>query len=114
MWIAFNLNPPPPRQLYFGQCLLQVGWLPTAIFLCGQPEIKSGLTRKASFVNNYCVVTLNITHFVHSGEKHCWSCRSVGYYGDKPCQDAAFSQDGSLLAVAYEQVWFVAKPVASL
>jgi len=37
------------------------------------------------------------------GEKYSWSCRSVGYYGDEPCQDAAFSQDGSLLAVAYNQ-----------
>jgi len=37
------------------------------------------------------------------GEKYSWSCRSVGYYGDTPCQDAAFSQDGSLLAVAYSQ-----------
>jgi len=38
------------------------------------------------------------------GHKFSWSCRSVGYYGDTPCQDAAFSQDGSLLAVAYNQV----------
>ena len=41
---------------------------------------------------------------IHQGKKYAWSCRSVGYYGDTPCQDAAFSQDGSLLAVAYSQV----------
>lgn len=40
---------------------------------------------------------------VIEGKKYAWSCRSVGYYGDTPCQDAAFSQDGSLLAVAYSQ-----------
>ncbi|KAJ7375351.1 WD repeat-containing protein 75 [Desmophyllum pertusum] len=40
---------------------------------------------------------------VIKGKKYSWSCRSVGYYGDKPCQDATFSQDGSLLAVAYDQ-----------
>ena len=40
------------------------------------------------------------------GKKYSWSCQSVGYYGDKPCQDAAFSEDGSLLAVAYDQVSF--------
>ncbi|XP_066029403.1 WD repeat-containing protein 75 [Pocillopora verrucosa] len=38
------------------------------------------------------------------GKEYSWSCQSVGYYGDKPCQDAAFSQDGSLLAVAYDKV----------
>ena len=41
---------------------------------------------------------------IHQGKKYAWSCRSVGYYGDTPCQGAAFSQDGSLLAVAYSQV----------
>ncbi|KAK2562049.1 WD repeat-containing protein 75 [Acropora cervicornis] len=40
---------------------------------------------------------------VIEGKKYAWSCRSVGYYGDTPCQGAAFSQDGSLLAVAYSQ-----------
>ena len=52
-----------------------------------------------------CGITFNIHyHSVCLGEKYSWSCRSVGYYGDEPCQDAAFSQDGSLLAVAYNQV----------
>lgn len=40
---------------------------------------------------------------VIKGKSYAWSCQSVGYYGDMPCQDAAFSQDGSLLAVAYDQ-----------
>ncbi|CAH3175366.1 unnamed protein product [Porites evermanni] len=35
--------------------------------------------------------------------RRSWSCQSVGFYDDTPCQDAAFSQDGSLLAVAYSQ-----------
>ena len=51
----------------------------------------------------------SLFHFLYSiylGKKSSWSCRSVGYYGDTPCQDAAFSQDGSLLAVAYNQVCF--------
>lgn len=38
------------------------------------------------------------------GKEYSWSCQSVGYYGDKPCQDAAFSGDGSLVAVAYDKV----------
>ncbi|KAJ3088070.1 WD repeat-containing protein 75 [Quaeritorhiza haematococci] len=37
------------------------------------------------------------------GEFH-WSCRSVGYYKDLPAYDAAFSEDGSILAVSFGQV----------
>ena len=33
-----------------------------------------------------------------------WACRSVGYYHQLQCQDAAFSQDGSLLAVNFSKV----------
>ena len=52
------------------------------------------------------IVRYNFVYFIYLGKKYSWSCRSVGYYGDTPCQDAAFSQDGSLLAVAYSQVCF--------
>ena len=33
-----------------------------------------------------------------------WQCHSVCYYGNTPCGPIAFSEDGSLLAVAYDQV----------
>ena len=52
------------------------------------------------------IVCYNFVYSIYLGKKSAWSCRSVGYYGDTPCQDAAFSQDGSLLAVAYNQVRF--------
>ena len=35
----------------------------------------------------------------------CWACRSVGYYHDLPCHGAAFSEDGSLLAVNFGKVF---------
>ncbi|XP_077978936.1 WD repeat-containing protein 75-like [Glandiceps talaboti] len=31
----------------------------------------------------------------------CWNCQSVGFYHDQPADNAAFSSDGSLLAVAF-------------
>ena len=46
----------------------------------------------------------NITPFSLVGKRYAWHCQSVGYYGNMKCQDAAFSEDGSLLAVAYEEV----------
>ena len=55
------------------------------------------------------IVYYNFLYSIYLGKKSSWSCRSVGYYGDTPCQDAAFSQDGSLLAVAYNQVCFKEK-----
>ena len=33
-----------------------------------------------------------------------WSCRSVGYYHNLPCLGAAFSEDGSLLALNFKKV----------
>ena len=33
-----------------------------------------------------------------------WACRSVGYYHNLPCLGAAFSQDGSLLALNFKKV----------
>ncbi|XP_046846003.1 WD repeat-containing protein 75-like [Xenia sp. Carnegie-2017] len=33
-----------------------------------------------------------------------WHCQSVGYFRDEPVSDAAFSSDGSLLAVVYGKV----------
>ena len=33
-----------------------------------------------------------------------WACRSVGYYHNLPCLGAAFSQDGSLLAINLKKV----------
>ena len=33
-----------------------------------------------------------------------WQCHSVCYDGNTPCGPIAFSEDGSLLAVAYDQV----------
>ncbi len=33
-----------------------------------------------------------------------WTCRSVSSYRGLPCMDAAFSQDGSLLAVNWSKV----------
>jgi NET1-associated nuclear protein 1 (U3 small nucleolar RNA-associated protein 17) len=33
-----------------------------------------------------------------------WSCRSVGFFRDYPCRSAAFSKDGSVLAVSYGQI----------
>ena len=33
-----------------------------------------------------------------------WACRSIGYYHNLPCLGAAFSQDGSLLALNFKKV----------
>ena len=55
------------------------------------------------------IVYYNFLYSIYLEKKSSWSCRSVGYYGDTPCQDAAFSQDGSLLAVAYNQVCLISK-----
>ena len=37
-------------------------------------------------------------------QKMSWACRSVGYYHDHPCHGAAFSEDGSLLAINFSKV----------
>ncbi|XP_070565659.1 WD repeat-containing protein 75-like [Ptychodera flava] len=37
-------------------------------------------------------------------ENECWNCQSVGFYHDLPAVKAAFSTDGSLLAVAFQQI----------
>ncbi|KAL6045495.1 NET1-associated nuclear protein 1 [Balamuthia mandrillaris] len=39
-----------------------------------------------------------------AADKTAWMCRSVGFYKDSPATAAAFSSDGSLLAIAYGQV----------
>ncbi|XP_067932246.1 WD repeat-containing protein 75-like isoform X1 [Watersipora subatra] len=36
-----------------------------------------------------------------SADKGCWRVDSTGYYKDRPCSAASFSDDGSLLAVAF-------------
>ena len=36
------------------------------------------------------------------GENVCWMCESQGYYRNVRCGAAAFSADGSLLAVAFD------------
>ena len=33
--------------------------------------------------------------------RHLWQCRSVGFYRDSPCVSAAFSGDGTALALGY-------------
>lgn len=33
-----------------------------------------------------------------------WTCKSAGIYRQCPCQCVRFSQDGSMLAVAYQQI----------
>lgn len=37
-------------------------------------------------------------------KKLSWSCTSVGFYRQKPAGDVAFSEDGSVLAVAFKDV----------
>lgn len=43
-------------------------------------------------------------HVAISEQREAWLCQSVGYLRDEPVNDATFSSDGSLLAVAYGQV----------
>ena len=38
------------------------------------------------------------------GTHSSWACRSVGYYLDLPCYNAAFCEDGSLLALNFHKV----------
>ena len=42
--------------------------------------------------------------FAFSGENVCWQCESVGFYRNEPASEASFSEDGSLLAVAFAGV----------
>ncbi|XP_032239780.2 WD repeat-containing protein 75 isoform X2 [Nematostella vectensis] len=49
-----------------------------------------------------------------SGEKQEWTCQSIGYYNDMPCVSTVFSEDGTILAVAYEQVLTLWKPETNL
>lgn len=39
-----------------------------------------------------------------------WTCDSVGYYRDKPAGVARFSEDGSVLAVAFEATLTIWEP----
>ena len=48
--------------------------------------------------------TVDKYHVVILEKREAWLCQSVGYLRDEPLNDAAFSSDGSLLAVAYGQV----------
>jgi len=41
---------------------------------------------------------------VDPDKKLSWSCTSVGFYRQKPAGDIAFSEDGSVLAVAFKDV----------
>jgi len=41
---------------------------------------------------------------VNLDKKLSWSCTSVGFYRQKPAGDVAFSEDGSVLAVAFKDV----------
>ncbi len=38
------------------------------------------------------------------GTNNCWNCESVGFYRNHPGGCADFSEDGSLLAVAFSEV----------
>lgn len=83
------------------------------IWLLAEEQVIEGKIHRVNVCQsiNHYVEPENLNYFliiwflsIHQGKKYAWSCQSVGYYGDTPCQDAAFSQDGSLLAVAYYQV----------
>jgi len=41
---------------------------------------------------------------VNLDKKLSWNCTSVGFYRQKPAGDVAFSEDGSVLAVAFNDV----------
>ena len=41
----------------------------------------------------------------------CWRVDSTGYYKDKKCSVAAFSDDGSVLAIAFENILTLWDPV---
>ena len=53
--------------------------------------------KSGSFIDDVCVC-------VDLDKKLSWSCTSVGFYRQKPAGDVAFSEDGSVLAVAFKDV----------
>jgi NET1-associated nuclear protein 1 (U3 small nucleolar RNA-associated protein 17) len=43
-----------------------------------------------------------------------WNCRSVGFFRDYPCRSAAFSTDGSVLAVSYGHIITLWDPLTNI
>lgn len=43
-----------------------------------------------------------------------WNCRSVGFFRDYPCRSAAFSNDGSVLAVSYGHIITLWDPLTNV
>jgi NET1-associated nuclear protein 1 (U3 small nucleolar RNA-associated protein 17) len=49
----------------------------------------------------------------HASSEASWACRSVGFYRDNTPTVTSFSQDGSMLAVAFGQVLTIWDPIAN-
>ena len=76
-------------------------WRPTTM------KIGPTTTRRAEATNSR-------TNNSVAAARVVWDCYSVGFYRDKPIHDAAMSDDGSILAVAYDNIVTLWSPLDNM
>ena len=74
--------------------------------LCNHPTLPVAVTTSMDFTFKIWALqdVVGGRGFAKGAKRKAWHCRSVGGYRECPARCAAFSHDGSLLAIGYQQV----------
>ena len=83
-------------------------WRPTTM------NVGPSLIAKANSSSSFGTHKKTNTSTTATSSRVVWDCYSVGFYRDMPIHDAALSEDGSILAVAYSNIVTLWSPLENM